>query len=280
MTDHDALYAAVLDRPDEDTPRLVLADYLDDHGQPARADFIRVGCHLGRWTCDFKQTPEQPGWRHDCGTDDRGYWLCQPLRSRERELFDRHKAEWCGGDRWAVLLLPEDDPDVLPELTTAVVRRGFVDEVRLTLAAFVGGPCGRCEGEGRREVAVENIGGYSRYEMEGCRACDGTGRTPGLAAELFRLHPITRVRPIDREPRHVSDGLGRGWTWSRQREGSRPTIHTIPGVVRDLLPRDKCQKLIRPYTRWDTDTDAEDALSAALVDFGRALARAGEGAGA
>src|SRR4051812_38507679 len=41
MTDRDALLAAVLAEPDEDTPRLVYADWLDENGQPERAAFIR-----------------------------------------------------------------------------------------------------------------------------------------------------------------------------------------------------------------------------------------------
>ncbi|MBY0456099.1 MAG: TIGR02996 domain-containing protein, partial [Gemmataceae bacterium] len=31
MTDHDALLSAIIDQPDEDTPRLVFADWLDEH---------------------------------------------------------------------------------------------------------------------------------------------------------------------------------------------------------------------------------------------------------
>ena len=41
MSDLDALFRAVLDRPDDDTPRLVYADALDDHGAADRAAFIR-----------------------------------------------------------------------------------------------------------------------------------------------------------------------------------------------------------------------------------------------
>ena len=40
--DRDALLAAVRANPDEDTPRLVLADWLDDHGEPDFAAFIRL----------------------------------------------------------------------------------------------------------------------------------------------------------------------------------------------------------------------------------------------
>ena len=41
MTDHDALIASVLATPDDDAPRLVYADWLDEHGQPERAALIR-----------------------------------------------------------------------------------------------------------------------------------------------------------------------------------------------------------------------------------------------
>lgn len=39
MTDRDALVAAVLANPAEDTPRLVYADWLDDHDEPELAAF-------------------------------------------------------------------------------------------------------------------------------------------------------------------------------------------------------------------------------------------------
>lgn len=41
MTDGDALLATILDRPADDLPRLVFADWLDDHGRPGRATLIR-----------------------------------------------------------------------------------------------------------------------------------------------------------------------------------------------------------------------------------------------
>ncbi len=46
MSDGDALLAAILAHPDEDTPRLVYADWLDEHNDPDRAEFIRVQVQL------------------------------------------------------------------------------------------------------------------------------------------------------------------------------------------------------------------------------------------
>lgn len=52
MTDTQAaLLRAIAANPDEDTPRLVFADYLDELGTPeaaARAEFIRLHVHLAR----------------------------------------------------------------------------------------------------------------------------------------------------------------------------------------------------------------------------------------
>jgi uncharacterized protein (TIGR02996 family) len=48
MSDADALLAAVLADPDADLPRLVYADWLEERGQPERAEFIRVQIELAR----------------------------------------------------------------------------------------------------------------------------------------------------------------------------------------------------------------------------------------
>jgi uncharacterized protein (TIGR02996 family) len=48
MTDLDALRQAVLAAPDDDLPRLVYADCLEENGDPDRAEFIRVQIELAR----------------------------------------------------------------------------------------------------------------------------------------------------------------------------------------------------------------------------------------
>ena len=42
MSDRDALLAAIRAQPDEDTPRLVFADWCDENDEPQRAAFIRA----------------------------------------------------------------------------------------------------------------------------------------------------------------------------------------------------------------------------------------------
>ncbi len=84
MTEREALYAAVLAAPDDDTPRLVFADYLDDTGDPAdalRAEFIRAHCGMGR------AEPWSPEWR---GFRDR--WTA--LHAAADRLGDKKTHPW------------------------------------------------------------------------------------------------------------------------------------------------------------------------------------------
>src|SRR4051812_47586230 len=46
--EYDALYAAVCAAPEDDTPRLVLTDWLDEHDDPHRAAYIRAQIGLER----------------------------------------------------------------------------------------------------------------------------------------------------------------------------------------------------------------------------------------
>src|SRR5688500_455808 len=44
--DELGLLGAVAAAPEDDLPRLVYADWLEEHGRPQRAEFIRAGCRL------------------------------------------------------------------------------------------------------------------------------------------------------------------------------------------------------------------------------------------
>jgi uncharacterized protein (TIGR02996 family) len=44
MADHAGFLEAIGDEPDDDTPRLIYADWLEEHGEPERAEFIRLQC--------------------------------------------------------------------------------------------------------------------------------------------------------------------------------------------------------------------------------------------
>jgi uncharacterized protein (TIGR02996 family) len=48
VSDRDAFLAAIHDAPEDDAPRLVFADWLDENGEPERAEFIRIQVEMWR----------------------------------------------------------------------------------------------------------------------------------------------------------------------------------------------------------------------------------------
>ncbi len=99
----EAFMSAIIETPEDDTPRLIYADWLEEHGQPERAEFIRVQCELATIAQNDPRRPE--------------------LEGREQELFAAHGAEWMAGIPYVQLRSPENDP-----LTTehVLVQRGFI----------------------------------------------------------------------------------------------------------------------------------------------------------
>lgn len=101
----EAFLESIRANPDDDTPRLVYADWLDENGDAPRAEFIRVQCAKARL----------PRWHRD-------YSL---LAWRERVLRVRHEHQW------------------LAELPTIKgvgwgnFVRGFVQEVRVLAPAML-----------------------------------------------------------------------------------------------------------------------------------------------
>src|SRR6266404_305728 len=55
---YEPFLATILDAPQEDAPRLVYADWLEEQGDP-RAEFIRVQCELARLAADDSESKEQ-----------------------------------------------------------------------------------------------------------------------------------------------------------------------------------------------------------------------------
>ncbi|MCI0702163.1 MAG: TIGR02996 domain-containing protein [Planctomycetia bacterium] len=57
MTDADALLRAIIRHPEDDTPRLIYADWLQENGRSEEAEFIRVECRLATTTPDDPDYP-------------------------------------------------------------------------------------------------------------------------------------------------------------------------------------------------------------------------------
>jgi uncharacterized protein (TIGR02996 family) len=97
----EAFLADIREQPEDDTPRLVYADWLDDHGEPDRADFIRVQIDLARMDSDDERRPE--------------------LERREQALSQQH------GKAWSAPL----------RRYSRQFQRGFADQVTLPAETFL-----------------------------------------------------------------------------------------------------------------------------------------------
>lgn len=98
MIERDAFLRAIAANPDDDTVRLIFSDWLEENGDPERAEFIRIQCELV--SSDLSRER-----RH-------------ALRVRERALLDAHRHEWC-----QALGLPIEDISF---------ERGLIARVRIS----------------------------------------------------------------------------------------------------------------------------------------------------
>jgi uncharacterized protein (TIGR02996 family) len=103
--DRSGFWKSICAEPDEDVHRLVYADWLQEQGESARAEFIRVQCELARLPID----------------DDRRV----ELEVRERSLLQEHRPAWL-----------EELPKWVPR-DFVTFRRGFPWSLHCTPAAFL-----------------------------------------------------------------------------------------------------------------------------------------------
>jgi len=236
--DERALLQAVLDSPQDDLPRLVYADWLDENGRSERSTFIKVQLALAGMdkSCNCRQY--QFGSRSD--TNPTPYCRgrrCKLLRLQMR-LRGWHWYSWSnevlGESRviqhmsgvnitdWLNQTRAEFTPLFWAYARSCVTfHRGFVNHVRLPLAAF------------------------ERH-----------------AGQLFRDAPIEQVTITDREPFHgASLAWDLGWIWAHDEETFvTPESCTLPFSIYDELP---------VQNEYPTESIAIRDLSTACVTVGR-----------
>jgi uncharacterized protein (TIGR02996 family) len=267
ITDERALLRAVLAAPADDLPRLVLADWLEEHGQPERAEFVRVQCEVERLRVS------------DCGLSvEASHERFEALRRRERKLLPVVRERFMTalvGETGVRLPSPEGTAVVLM-CEAAEFRRGFVEAVSCPLAAFVGEECGRCGGSGVAEGADRPF----EYEGHGtwpgpcpgpCKG-DRNYRVGGCAAALAASQPVTRVALTDREPDGSDNGNHPPFAYylDALRLQYEPGAPIIPAELFDLLGGN-----LSPHRSWrdfPTRAAALDALSAACITYARRAA--------
>jgi uncharacterized protein (TIGR02996 family) len=104
MSERDAFIQALIEAPNDDTPRLIYADWLEEHGDSERAELIRVQVERARLEMDgsasqamfafLQKTPYYGALEMDWDAIDPGVARRIALRERERELPRGHVRTW------------------------------------------------------------------------------------------------------------------------------------------------------------------------------------------
>ncbi len=96
-----ALWHAICAHPDDDTPRLVYADWLQEHGDDLRAEFVRVQCEIERLRPDRRAVRKViPGLEHRAWvlqTANRARWLEPLFRVLVRQAPGAKLEKWVSG---------------------------------------------------------------------------------------------------------------------------------------------------------------------------------------
>lgn len=104
--DREAFLQTILEDPDDDTSRLIFADWLEERGESERAELIRVQCELARLPEDNPRHPHYAEWK-----------------AREQALLRAHEREWAA--------------PLAGLVNRSEFQRGFIDVVTMEAAAFL-----------------------------------------------------------------------------------------------------------------------------------------------
>jgi uncharacterized protein (TIGR02996 family) len=124
MSDRDALLAAIREQPDEDTPRLVFADYLQENGDEHRAAFIRAQVELAR-TPPWEPFAAFCRWRQpDLAS---GSWFRDTLPRADGRNVEWPAHPFRRGFAWSIRV---KTPSLWHELAEPIIDREPVGSVR------------------------------------------------------------------------------------------------------------------------------------------------------
>jgi uncharacterized protein (TIGR02996 family) len=116
-TDQLAFWAAIRANPDDDTPRLVYADWLDENGDAARAEFIRVQRALAKLPDDERKNRK----------------LRATLESRQKALLRANRKKWIAPFRAALKGARVFHYSTNAWFADAKFRRGFLPLYTMSL---------------------------------------------------------------------------------------------------------------------------------------------------
>ena len=156
-TAHEGFWKPIREAPEDDAPRLIFADWLDESGECGRAEFIRVQIALAKLPTHDRRRPD--------------------LANGERRLLSRYAEEWA--KPYAGLA------------TGPVFRRGFVEEAKVTARQFLAQAPALFRAGPLRHLHILDVGSHLRALVHSPHLANLTGLTiyaqhlgPALARAL------------------------------------------------------------------------------------------------
>lgn len=211
MNLRDAFVQSIAESLYDDTPRLIYADWLDDNGDPERAEFIRVQCEL---------EPLRDRYEIDRATQ---------LHRREDELLLLHHEQWLGPAFQDACYPYSWRQDGL----SIQFRRGFVDTVLLPVRTFLSLGMTlrhlypairrvvlfRVNGYGERLAASEALIGLTELELA-CWYSDDDAKAIAASRRLGQLQVLELWlgRAEDATDEQLCRTMAASTAWPRLRE--------------------------------------------------------------
>src|SRR5262245_23767474 len=113
MSDATAFLAAIHAAPEDAAPRLVFADWLDEHGEPGRADLIRRMCRVPTYVFTWSRRA-----RHGRHVHAEAIGAIRGLKGRAETVY---RDEW----------------PLLPGVELIEVSRGLIDSIAIPTLPFL-----------------------------------------------------------------------------------------------------------------------------------------------
>lgn len=223
----------IKDKQDDDSPRLIYADWLDEQGRGERAEFIRYDVlhpHAGfAWLTGKEDVfpymgipPGEP----------------QPVGVPDAEV----RRTWMWGEAEHLGCVIHD----LGRDMTYRIDRGFINQVQCPIRSWYGLKC-HCINSGR--------------VVPDCQYCDGKGTTEPFGPDLVRVHPtvqkviLTDVKPILSPSKY--------WVLFdlRNRSAIDPYLqHHVPTEIFDSMVKQAGSIGTTRFKEYKTLEEAEEAL--------------------
>lgn len=278
MSNRSSFISSIVSEPDEDTHRLVFADWLTENNEPDLGEFIRAQIEMSRWSgADLPVSAEENERRTS-------------VKRRKDDLFARHKAEWVRGlvceqcegrGEWISTYPPTPSSvrcsecfgtgdsggllrtfDYGTSSSSGALISASIEPVRVTFARGL-----------PDAISVPQLSDVCEFVSRDEFRDAVPGRwqlTPWLLAVL-RAHPVMSVVAINVLP--WNSGNYR-WGWSKQ---SNDVVHgqhawVIPEGIFDRLENSNQVATTNPNRAWWTSNElAVAALGRAVATWGRSF---------